>query len=69
MGRGMEGWEGKEKEGKGRKEKGGSKRGKEDRERGARLDLDICSGAPEFLVTPLKICKANYFICFERKNA
>ena len=40
--------------GKGRKGKGEGGSGREDRVgKGGGLDLDICPGSPEFLVTPL----------------
>jgi len=62
-GRGKKGWEGR---GMGRKRRGGSQEGKEGYGRGKRvgkgegeLDLDICSGAPESLVTPLRLARTQ----------
>jgi len=48
-GEGAGGWEEKGMDGKGREAKGESAEGKGE----GWLDLDICPGAPEFLVTPL----------------
>jgi len=49
MGRGREKWEREGEQGEGRERKGGERLGKW---KGA-LDLDVCPGAPEVLVTPL----------------
>jgi len=67
MGRGSEGHAGVGMYGKGREEaEGGERVGKGE----GSLDLDICPGAPEFLVTPLSVAgSAHHHSIFSTSSA